>query len=167
MYKRILLPIDGSELSAVAAEAGVCLARSEGAEVFGLVVLSPSPSVGPSFFPDEFSTTTPLEGTYELRAREKAQRYLDRVSKAASVAGVKMDASVVFSYSVHDEIIAAAKRHDCDLIVMGSHGRTGLSRAVLGSVTRKVLAACDVPVLVHRLRVPAKTPVSANQNAVA
>lgn len=167
MYKRILLPIDGSDLSISAAKAGVALAGSEGAAVFGLVILSPSPSVGPSFFPDEFSATSPLEGTYELGARQEAQRYLERVRKAASIAGVKMDASVVFSHSVADEIIAAAKRYDCDLIVMGSHGRTGFSRMVLGSVTSKVLTACDIPVLVHRIRLPAETPIPANENVAA
>ena len=79
-----------------------------------------------------------------------AERYLGMIRKAAAAAGVSCDAISLTSDFPADAILATAKRRKCDLIVMASHGRSGLKAVLLGSETQKVLAHAGVPVLVHR-----------------
>ena len=75
---------------------------------------------------------------------------MDAVQKSASIKGVKAKAVVSRSDIVSDAIIAAAKKHKADLVVMASHGRKGIKRLLLGSETQQVLTHCHVPVLVLR-----------------
>jgi nucleotide-binding universal stress UspA family protein len=145
MYKRILLPTDGSEASQRAILAGVDFARSVGAEV---IVMTATP---------EFHTFTTdadmLEQTqqdYAEASRARGQRMLDEVAAVARNAGVTCTCIAVASDSPYEAIISAARDHQCDLIVMASHGRRGIKGLLLGSETQKVLVHSAIPVMVHR-----------------
>lgn len=150
MYKNILLPVDGSELSHEAAVAGIEWARQTGAQVTVLFVGSVF-SV-PVAYAEAVPLLYPSKREYENAVRTEARNFLDRVAEAAAVANVTCTEHVVFAAAPAPAIVAAAKRHRCDLIVMGSHGRSGVGQLLLGSVTSKVLATCHIPVLVHRAR---------------
>jgi nucleotide-binding universal stress UspA family protein len=145
MFKQILLPTDGSDLSERAVLAGVSFAKEVGAQVVGLTVLP------------EFHTLTAdtemLEDTKdEFRARieRQAQQYLQVVTDAAGSAGVPCNVTVMTSDDPYEAILHTAKERKCDLIIMASHGRKGIKGVLLGSETQKVLVHSDIPVLVYR-----------------
>lgn len=147
MFKKILLPTDGSELSRKAVKKGVQLARSLDARVVGFFspedyrVLMYSEYVPPSLLsPDEF----------EANARKAADKNLAFVEKTAAAAGVPYDGLYLTSVAPWEAIIEAARKKKCDLIAMASHGRTGLAGVLLGSQTVKVLTHSKVPVIVFR-----------------
>jgi nucleotide-binding universal stress UspA family protein len=145
MYKRILIPSDGSDASQRAVLAGVEFARDAGAEVVGLTatpefhVLS-TDSAMLEDTPDEFAA----------RSEAQARRILDGIESAARDAGVACRIEHAISDDPYDAIIQTAQRLGCDLIVMASHGRRGLKGILLGSETQKVLVNSTIPVLVHR-----------------
>ena len=145
MYTNILIPTDGSELAGKAVEHGIGLAKRIGAKVTALTVL-------PSFH--TFTTNTQMiEDTpalYKARMNEHAMKTLGAVVSAAQSAGVVCETVQVQHEHPYQAIINTAESHDCDLIVMASHGRHGISAIVLGSETVKVLTHCKIPVLVHR-----------------
>lgn len=140
MYKHILLPTDGSELSRKAIRHGVRLAQAVGAKVSGLsvVVSSHAPS----------GAGTSMLGDHVLE--DAAEAFLSVVAQEAREHGVEAECFYATGTSAHEEIVAAARSRGCDLICMGSHGRSGLSGLLLGSETAAVLANCDIPVLVLR-----------------
>jgi nucleotide-binding universal stress UspA family protein len=145
MYKRILIPTDGSEASQRAILAGVSFAREVGAEVVGLTAT-------PEFH--VLSTdSTMLEDTPEQFAAGsdmRARRILADVENAARDAGVPCRTEHVVDDDPYAAVIDTARRLGCDLIVMASHGRRGLKGLLLGSETQKVLVHSAIPVLVHR-----------------
>jgi nucleotide-binding universal stress UspA family protein len=147
MFKRILVPTDGSELAAKAVTMAIGLARTHGASLVALHVFPPLPGV-------EHSAAAPLlkqlEGDYEKHQREQARDILHSVAKKAVGAGVNTQELVVESEDVYARIVEAAKQYDCDLICMASHGRRGVAAVVLGSETHKVLTHSHIPVLVVR-----------------
>jgi nucleotide-binding universal stress UspA family protein len=147
MYKRILVPTDGSDLALRAAEHGMALAKVLGASVVGLYA-SP-PFEAPAGFEFVPAPLLPVD-LYEKSTKEAARRHLGKLEQAAAKAGVAFSAKHVRSMTPADAIIAVADTAKCDLIVMGSHGRGSVSQVFLGSVTTRVLATCSVPVLVHR-----------------
>lgn len=152
MFKKILIPTDGSPLSAQAANKGVCLAREIGAEVVAVYVTQPfAATVGFDGMAAAYAIT---DEDYEKTAAEQAQKYLQAVLDRAATAGVKATSQTVSSFNVADGIVQAATDNGCDLIFIGSHGRTGLSRLLLGSVTVKVLGLARVAVLVYRVKDP-------------
>jgi nucleotide-binding universal stress UspA family protein len=145
MYKRILIPTDGSALSELAIEHGTTLARSVGAEVIGLTVLPPF-----AVFPLE-----PVVATYSPEQHEKdcaaaAERALGVVRTAAAAAGVRCEVVHVLHDAPYAAIIQTATTRGCDLICMASHGRRGVAGVLLGSETTKVLTHSKIPVLVCR-----------------
>lgn len=145
MYKRILLPTDGTEASRRAILAGVAFARGIGAQVVGLHVTQP--------FRVLTANSRMLEDTSEQYAAEcsqRARRMLNDVEAAAREAGVTFRLEHVSSDEPYDAIIGTARRLGCDLIVMASHGRHGVKGMLLGSETQKVLLHSAIPVLVHR-----------------
>ena len=147
MYKHILLPTDGSPLSARAVADGVALAKAVGARVTALFVAPPAtPLVFEHFLPVRYMTP---DDHADLIAREAAHA-LGAVEKAAKAAGVACETMQVTGDFPADAIVDAAAKHKCDLIVMASHGRKGISAMLLGSETQKVLLHSKVPVLVHR-----------------
>ncbi len=147
MYKNILLPTDGSTLSMKGVKAGIRLAAALGAKV---TVLYADPGIGPEFA----QLDAPLpEGVLEAeiaRLKRLGERYLAAARKLADTAGVACRTVLVSDRIAYEAIIATAKKQRCDLICMGSHGRTGLKGVLLGSVTQRVLAHSKIPVLVIR-----------------
>lgn len=147
MYQRILLATDGSELSQKAVASAIELAALCGAELVAITVIPRYPQ---SYF--EGSVALPVE---EMMAVEKqwenqGQALVDAVKKAAADKGVTALSITLKSDVVSDALISAAKKHQCDLIVMASHGRKGIQRLLLGSETQHVLTHTDIPVLVIR-----------------
>ncbi|NYT22737.1 universal stress protein [Alcaligenaceae bacterium] len=150
MFKKILIPTDGSPLSAQAANKGVCFAREIGAEVVALYVTQPfAATVGFDGMAAAYAIT---DEDYEKTANEQAQKYIKQVLDRADTAGVKASGKVVSNFNVADGIVQAAEEGGCDLIFIGSHGRSGLSRLLLGSVTVKVLGLAKTATLVYRVK---------------
>jgi nucleotide-binding universal stress UspA family protein len=145
MYKRILLPTDGSEASQRAVLAGVDFARSVGAEV---VAMTATPQFHTFTTDTDMLEQTPED--YAEASRARAQRVLDEVATVARNAGVACTCIAVASDSPYEAIISTAREHLCDLIVMASHGRQGIKGLLLGSETHKVLVHSAIPVMVHR-----------------
>ncbi len=145
MYKKILLPTDGSPLSAAAIAQGVALAKSMGAKVVGLTVSAPFHTF--ALDPMMLSDT---KDTYKEDCDERAAKYLGAIKTAASAAGVPCEVTHVNADHPYEGIIDTAKTAGCDLIFMASHGRKGASAIILGSETVKVLTHSKTPVLVCR-----------------
>ena len=143
MFKHILLPTDGSEPSLRAARLGMALASRVGASVHAYHVLAPLAAVA---YLSDLIRQAPDD--YQHEAIGRAQQQLEAIHALAREAGVPFEGDYAFDYRPYAAIIGAARRHGCDLIVMGTHGRTGLDRLVLGSETGKVLECADIPVLV-------------------
>jgi len=147
MYKHILIPTDGSDLSRAAALAGVKLARAVGAKVTAFFAApAPTPLVYEGIVPVAYTT----QDEHAQMIEKTAARHLAVVERACQKAGVRCSSVHVTSEYPAEAILQAAHKHKCDLIFMGSHGRRGLSSLLLGSQTQKVLAQAKVPVLVHR-----------------
>ena len=144
MYQRILVPTDGSDLAAKAVSTAVNLAKQVGAKVFALSVKEPFPFNALS----EYQPAPPAD-YYENQERLALQR-VGAVEEACRGAGVSCQVSTMESGSPWEAIIDHARDHQCDLIVMGSHGRKGMAALLLGSETQKVLTHCKLPVLVVR-----------------
>lgn len=143
MYRNILLPIDGSDQSLRAARLGIALARQVGARVHAYHVLAPLATV--ACFSDLIRDAP---DDYRDEAIHRAKRQLEAIHALASEAEVPFDGDYTFDHRPYAAIVGAAQQYGCDLIVMGTHGRTGLDRLVLGGETSKVLNCADVPVLV-------------------
>jgi nucleotide-binding universal stress UspA family protein len=146
MYQRILIATDGTKLSGKAVKAGIKLAASLGAEVFAFMAVAR--------YPIPFYEGAAVPGpkfTEQARGRLKhnAQLILNKVKDMADAYGVKAT-TVTGLDPVGDAIIKSATRHNCDLIVMASHGRKGIKRLILGSETVDVLTYSSIPVLVLR-----------------
>ncbi len=144
MYKRILVPTDGSEISAKAVESAASLARLLGAQARVLSVKEPFPYSAIS----EMQPVPPQE-FYDAQERIARGR-VDAAVQVLEAAGVKAEGSTVESLHPWEAIIAHAKDQDCDLIVMASHGRRGFNALLLGSETQKVLTHSTLAVLVVR-----------------
>ena len=125
MYRHILIPTDGSELAERGVAHGLALAKSLGAKVSLIYVVEPLLAVTGDF-----------------------ASVLDRAENAAKEAGVSCETIQVENVPPHQAIIAAAEDKGCNLIVMSSHGLSGLSMLLIGSVTNKVLTSAKTPVLV-------------------
>jgi len=150
MFKKILILTDGSALSAQAANKGVSFARSIGAEILTLHVTQPfAATVGFDGMAAAYAIT---DEDYDKTAAEQAQSYIKAVLDRAQTAGVKATGKVVSNFNVADGIVQVAEEEGCDLIFIGSHGRSGLSRLLLGSVTIKVLSLTKIGVLVYRVK---------------
>lgn len=148
MYRHILIPTDGSELAHKAVTYGLSLAKALGAKVTAVVVETPF-----HVFDVYHRTTDDLPTAYRQHAehvKAHAAKVLSGVAAEAAAAGVACDTVQAEQDHPHESIIAAAKDKGCDLIVMASHGRSGISAVVLGSVTNKVLTHSSIPVLVYR-----------------
>ncbi len=145
MFKNILVPTDGSDLAAKAVEQAVLFAKEIGAKITAVTVTEPSDLL--SVTPTQLEYT-PIE--YQKHARAYAETVLGTVSDAAKSAGVVCETLHVEHDQIYQAIIDAAEARKCDLIVMASHGRRGVSAVVLGSETVKVLTHSKIPVLVYR-----------------
>ena len=145
MFKHILLPIDGSDLSLRAAKLGIELARTCGARVYALHVVAPYHTIA---YMAEMLAATEIIHTQDATTR--AGQYLAEVQRMAAEAGVACASNYVFDDHPHEAIIAMAREQHCDLTVMASHGWRGITRLLLGSEVHKVLLESEMPVLVCR-----------------
>ena len=150
MYKRILVPTDGSVLAGQAVAAAVDYAQATGAVVVAFSVAQPYPML-PAV--EGAMMLDPVVDSAELQAL--AQQAVETVARTAEAAGVACEAHTALSFLPYEEIIRAAGEYKCDVIFMASHGRRGLSRLLAGSQTQKVLAYSTIPVLVLRPASPA------------
>ncbi len=148
MFKHILVPVDGSELSNVAVGQACAFARDIGAR---LTFYHAKPAYFPAAIAGEalFDDVAAYE-TFRATVDKQAESILSQAGKVASEAGVACATLSNESESAYEGIIAAAESGGCDLIYMASHGRRGASALLLGSETHKVLTHCRIPVLVHR-----------------
>ena len=142
MYRHILIPTDGSELAERAVTHGLSLAKFVGAKVTVIIVEERLPGWL------SFARVAEAVAQYAEQIKGHAASALDRAANAAKQVGVPCDTIHVLDVQPYEAIIATATDRGCDLIVMASHGRSGLSAVVLGSVTNKVLTYTKVPVLV-------------------
>lgn len=147
MYQRILVATDGSTLSKKAVNSAISLAALTGAELIALKVVPRYPQ---SYFEGGIVLQVAEVERIEKQWAESGQAIVDGVQKAGLQKGVKVKPVTARSDLVSDAIIAAAKKHKCDLIVMASHGRRGIKRLLLGSETQLVLTHSHIPVLVLR-----------------
>jgi nucleotide-binding universal stress UspA family protein len=143
MYKRILISTDGSEKSSLAAQAGIDLAKALGAEVLALNVINEV--VVASAVRQLGSDRKEVED----KLMASGQKAVDSIKKMGSAAGVKVDPLVRMG-SPANMVIDIARNEGADLIVMGSHGESGASKLLIGSVVQKVLYWATIPVLVVR-----------------
>jgi nucleotide-binding universal stress UspA family protein len=141
MFKHILVPTDGSPLSAKAVERAALLAKQVGAKLTIITVNTFTPSV-------EQPTIQAAE--YKLHARRRAELYLSEAAQSASAIGVAFDVAQVDDEEPYRGIIEMAQARGCDVVVMASHGRRGAAAMLLGSETMKVLMHSTIPVLVYR-----------------
>ncbi len=148
MYKHILVSTDGSKLSGKAIRAAVRLARDTGAKVTGVFVIAPY--VAPAYGEGVMYAPVLSPKRYKELCEREARKALAAVEIEARTADVDYAALTLTADSPWEGIIRAAKGKKCDLIVMASHGRRGLSGLVLGSETTKVLTHSRIPVLVCR-----------------
>lgn len=147
MYRHLLVTTDHSRLSRKAEKAAIGLAAATGAK---LTVLHVVPDYPMSYF-EGAVTITPeevarIEGVWTARG----QKAVDAVVAVADRAGVRAQGVLAHSDQVAEAVMAAARKHKCDLIVMASHGRRGLTRVLLGSETQHVITHSTIPVLVLR-----------------
>lgn len=144
MFKHILIPIDGSETSMKAVAKAAGLAKAFGCPVTALYVIDPYPFTGVGA---DFAYG---QAQYLSAATAEANTALEAAKSALEQAGVEAKTIVGEGHAVHDGIVRAVESCGADLIVIGSHGRRGLEKLVLGSVTQRVLGVVHVPVLVVR-----------------
>ena len=144
MFKQILVPTDGSEMSTRAVQTAARLAKLTGAKLEALSVKEPFPYSALS----EIQPTPPQE-FYDAQERI-AQSRLSAAQDAARALGVKAEGSTVEALHPWEAILDHAKSRGCDLIVMASHGRRGVGALLMGSETQKVLTHSALPVLVIR-----------------
>ncbi|MFB6074250.1 MAG: universal stress protein [Haloarculaceae archaeon] len=140
MYDRILVPTDGSEGSAAAIDHAIDLAKANDAALYALYVIETA-AISPDV--DAGTVLSSLERT--------GQRAIEDVRERAEAAGLERIEGSVAQGVPHRAILAYARDNDVDLIVMGTHGRTGIERYLLGSVAEKVVRLSEVPVLTVRL----------------
>ena len=146
MYRNILIATDGSALAEHAVSHGLSLAKSLDAKVTALIVEAPFNV----FDVPEFRIRQMSEAyaQHVEETKKHATRILERVADAAKAVGVSCETVQLEHDQPYKGIITTAKEKDCDVIVMASHGRSGISAILLGSVTNKVLTHTNIPVLV-------------------
>jgi nucleotide-binding universal stress UspA family protein len=142
MFKRILVPTDGSEITAKAVQTVLAMAKEIGASLFTISVKEPFPYSAIS----EMQPVPPQE-FYDAQERIAAAR-VKEVTDAASQAGVPCSGHTVEALHPWEAILDHAKSQQCDLIVMASHGRRGVAALLLGSETSRVLTHSEIPVMV-------------------
>jgi nucleotide-binding universal stress UspA family protein len=149
MSDHILIATDGSDVAESAIEQGLVLAKALGARVTFVTVTEPWWMVAPSGAAAREPGATPIEA-YDERAAEWAGRVLEVAVAAAKARGISATAVHVPDEHPAEGIIATARTHGCTMIAMGSHGRSGLSRLLLGSQSIRVATHAPIPVLICR-----------------
>jgi len=139
VYKKIVVPTDGSDVSIEAAKHAVNIAKEFDAEIYAIYVIDVSPFVG-----------LPAEGSWEMISellKEEGHDALKKIKKLAEEWGVEIHTEMLEGVPAN-EIVEFAEKKKADLIVMGTTGKTGLERILLGSVAERVIKNAHCPVLV-------------------
>ncbi|HRN61035.1 MAG TPA: universal stress protein [Luteimonas sp.] len=147
MYAHLLVPTDGSPLSAHAVDEALAFAKSLKAKVTFCTAIEPFHII--AYMPEQIVET---RDAYERHAREEADRRLQEAVAKAQAQGVACETVASVADDPYQAIIETANERGCDLIAMASHGRRGVKALVLGSVTAKVLTHSTIPVLVYRYK---------------
>jgi nucleotide-binding universal stress UspA family protein len=147
MFKNILIATDGSKLSDKAVVHAIDLAQALGAR---LTAFYAAPDFPLPAYADGVVYEPVSRKEYTKLAAEDAQKILDAVIAKAAAAGLECKTAYSIAAAPWEAILAAAKKHKCDAIVMASHGRRGVSALLLGSETQKVLTHSKLPVIVVR-----------------
>lgn len=161
MYKRILVPLDGSKLAETVLPHVEVMAKAGDGEVVLATVTEHISARGRTVQITDSSGALPaLEPVVKMpvavgKMQRQGQRYLDRIARRLSKKGVNVRTAVLLGHPA-EELSSFAWQEEADLIIMASHGRSGLTRWALGGVSDKVLRASHVPVLM--VRVPGSTP---------
>ncbi len=147
MFKRMLLPTDGTDLSRRAVKKGIAFALEIQAEVIGFYCVEDYRGL---MFTEYFPAGFPSEEEFQEQAKDIASKHLGFIDKTAQAAGVSCRTHYEVGLAPWEAIVEAAREKHCDLVFMASHGRRGLAGLLLGSQTNMVLAHSKVPVLVYR-----------------
>ncbi len=146
MYKNILLPTDGSALSQIAIDNGLQFAKAVGAKVTGFYVIVERE-------PESFEDYAPVDvkaPSLDAVAKQESEKYLKVIADRARAIGVTCATHSMQHTSPHQAIITMATQTGCDLIIMASHGKKGITGELVGSETARVITNCRIPVLVYR-----------------
>lgn len=146
MFKRILIPTDGSPTAVKAARAGVALAKALGARIIGCHIVE---NLDPVFRARAMVSQRMIDDINKAK-RAAGQKYVDAIGQIAEKSGVPFNAVVIRGRPPHEGIVNIAKKHKCDVIFIATHGRGGFSKLMIGSVAQKVVTRADLPVLVYR-----------------
>ncbi|NUF15252.1 universal stress protein [Acinetobacter lactucae] len=144
LYQHILVPIDGSETSMVAMKEAIKLGKALNSKITVVQVMALDPYIA-----DAYVKTGQTNDLIE-RTRTYLLDILEQAKQQFFNEGITVETKLLEGFVVHEEIIQAAQDLNADLIVMGSHGRTGVRKLVLGSVAQKVLGESHIPVLIVR-----------------
>ncbi|MGB9039796.1 MAG: universal stress protein [Acinetobacter calcoaceticus] len=144
LYQHILVPIDGSETSMIAMKEAIKLGKALNSKITVVQVMALDP-----FIADVYVKTGQTNDLIE-RTRTYLLDILAKAKQKFAEEGITVETKLLEGFVVHEEIIEAAQELNADLIVMGSHGRTGVRKLVLGSVAQKVLGESHIPVLIVR-----------------
>jgi nucleotide-binding universal stress UspA family protein len=147
MFKHILVPVDGSTLSLKSLDVASGFAKESGAKI---TALSVSPAYPMMITGEGYMLDIQSPDDWKKHTVRHAEHIRHGVEKRATECDVVVDFLIVTSEEPYLGIIEAAREQHCDLIIMSSHGRRGLSALLLGSETTKVLTHCKLPVLVCR-----------------
>jgi nucleotide-binding universal stress UspA family protein len=150
MFKNILVPTDGSELSMETSRQAVAFARYIGARITAYHALPNMASAFGYFYDEGSSSDRATQQQLEQLIDREAHKHLDFVVKLCEDAGVHCETLSTHDDSPHEAILAAGKQAGADLIFMASHGRKGLKARLIGSETMSVLTHSPIPVLVYR-----------------
>jgi nucleotide-binding universal stress UspA family protein len=145
MYKRLLVPLDGTELSPRSMSQSIELAQQLGATITGFVAEPMAPLPTDSANVGSYTATV---SAFEERGAEHASRVLRLFEAQAREAGVPFEGHSTQTQNIGQAIVDAATAHSCDMIVMVTHGRSRFAELLRGSNTKAVLARCTLPVLV-------------------
>ena len=143
-YQHILVPVDGSPTSLVAVEHAINFAKTLNSKITLVQVLTLDPYIAA-----EYLSSTQTNDLIE-RARKSILDNLATAEQKFTEAGITVDVQLLEGQVIQNELLTAAKNLNVDLIIMGSHGRTGFKKLVLGSVAQSILAEGEVPVLIVR-----------------
>jgi nucleotide-binding universal stress UspA family protein len=147
MFRRILIPTDGSTLARKAVRAGIVLAKEVGASVVGYYAVE---TLERLYYAEGKSVRPASIKALQKRLLEQGEHFLVEIATAARATGVACETVMTSPAVPYQGIINAARKNKCDVIFMASHGRGKLVSLLLGSVTQKVLTHSTIPVLVYR-----------------
>lgn len=147
MFKKILIPTDGSSISNAAAHAGIEFATQINAEIVGIFVAH---EYHYPVYVEIIPPSYPSEEEYNTSMLKAGETYFSTLREEAATANLKFSGIIALSDATAQQIVRAAEENGCDMIFMGSHGRSGWGQLLLGSVTTKVLSLCKIPVMVYR-----------------